>query len=390
MSAKATGIVWESDLPRAEKYILAALADHAKEDGSDVRPSIWRIEWKTGYSETQIRAHLINLRKKRILVLTHQGGKFDGDVNVYRIDYAALPMLPDFKEWSAQKREEEKKRKGTESAPSGVRKSTPQEGTVQPELRVRKSEIEGTVATAPKPSTNRTKSIIEGNSASELPGQFALEAEKTDQNPKPKTQQQDQRFPEICEAIRKCWPKGEGYKCDISQADAGCINRMLANRHDWKAEELSLCIAARFMSASVNPTESVKRWIGAVTDYQSGPQDKYGNPLYTGSELNHWRNQARTMLYGPQPEQMPLKAALPDELERESKAEYEARIAADQQIEQQIENLKTLPLDQLEPLKQQAEEKFELKQYKSRMPASNYLAIVLRSIVKMRSHEGVT
>jgi hypothetical protein len=124
---------------------------------------------------------------------------------------------------------------------------------------------------------------------------------------KPKAKAQDPRFPEICDAIRKSWPRGEGYKCDITPADAGAIGRMLATKHDWKAEELAVCIVARFMSASINPTESVKGWIGAVTDYQSGPRDKYGCPLYEGRALNEWRNQARVILYGPQPEQMALR-----------------------------------------------------------------------------------
>lgn len=307
MSAKATGIVWESALERPEKYVLLALADHAKEDGTDVRPSLWRVAWKTDYSETQVRDIMRRLIALKILVLTHKGGRHDGDVNVYRIDFKAIPMLRDFKEWSAEKRAKEKgKYKGTETAPSGVRKPHPQEGTVHDEKRVRFSKNEGTVATAPKPSTTRTKSYIEhGNSASELPppaSDFDLKAPEEKQPEKAKPQ--DPRFPEVCEAIRKCWPKGEGYKCEITPADAGAINRMLAKLHAWKTEELAVCIVARFMSGNVNPTESVKAWIGAISDYQSGPQDEYGKPKYQRSELNRWRNQARTMLYGPQPEQM--------------------------------------------------------------------------------------
>ncbi len=331
MSAKATGIVWESALERPEKYVLLAMADHAKEDGTDVRPSLWRIIWKTGYSETQVRDIIRSLIRQEILILTHKGGKCDGDVNIYRIDYQALPMLKEFKEWSAERRAEEKKpaiQEGTETAPSGVRKPHPQEGTVQPKMRVRFSENEGTVATAPKPSTNRTKSYIEGNSASELPD-FALTEPANTGPTEAELKVKDQRFPEICEAIRKCWPKGEGYKCDITPADAGAINRMLAKNHAWKAEELAVCIVARFMSVNVNPTESVKAWIGAVTDYQSGPQDKYGKPQYAGPELNQWRNQARTILYGPQPEQMRLKSAatrppvqLPSDFDRNYSVEY--------------------------------------------------------------------
>ena len=170
-----------------------------------------------------------------------------------------------------------------------------------------------------------------GNSASELPGvsqngsqmperkpatddnsQILMAASDGSELPKPERRKQptaqDLRFPEICDAIRKCWPKGDGYKCDITPADAGAINRALAKFHDWTAEELSICIVARFQSASINPTESVKAWIGAITDYQSGPQDKFKLPRYEAAALDHWRQQARVILYGPQPVQQRLGA----------------------------------------------------------------------------------
>ena len=118
MSSKATGIVWESALPRREKYVLLALSDHAKEDGTDVYPSIWRIIWKTGYSETQVRDIMRSLMKMGILILVHKGGQHDGDVNRYRIDLKAIPMLQEFKDWLAERRADEKK-KTTETAPSG-------------------------------------------------------------------------------------------------------------------------------------------------------------------------------------------------------------------------------------------------------------------------------
>ena len=328
MSAKVTGIVWESALERQEKYVLLALTDHCKEDGTDVYPSLWRIIWKTGYSETQVREIMRSLMKKKILLLVHKGGKHDGDVNRYRIDLKAIPMLQDFKEWSAERRASEKKAKSetAETAPSSIsereRKPHPPEGTVEGYGRVRKPENEGTVATAPKPNPLEPLNIEqEGNSASELPpaaaasvperkpatnanGQMLMAPENELQKPEQPKREQDPRFPEICDAIRKCWPKGDGYKCDITPADAGAMNRALAKFHDWTAEELSICIVARFQSASINPTESVKAWIGAITDYQSGPQGKFNRqPLYEGRAFDRWREQARVILYGKQPVQ---------------------------------------------------------------------------------------
>jgi hypothetical protein len=325
LSAKATGLIWEADLPRPEKYVLLALADHAKEDGSDVYPSLARVQWKTGYSETQVRDIIRSLIEQRILVLVKKGGNGSTDTNRYRIDFTALRMLQDFREWAAN-------RKGAKTVPiNNDAKGTetePLKGAVLTAEGCGFAQNKG-AKTEPEPRTIRTISTLEGDAASAPPenhasqGQEKLEpkAQETQQQNfplpidlppieleplKPKAKAQDPRFPEICDAIRKTWPRGEAFKCDITAADAGAIGRMLATKHDWKAEELAVCIVARFMSASINPTESVKAWIGAVTDYQSGPRDKYGCPMYEGRALNEWRNQARVILYGPQPEQLQL------------------------------------------------------------------------------------
>ena len=324
MSAKATGIVWESDLPRPKKYVLLALADHAKEDGTDVYPSLARIQWKTGYSETQIRDLIGELVEDRILILVRKGGNGAEDTNRYRIDLKALRQLPDFKEWNAQKQKKDKDKgaktvplknaKGAEIVPIEGAKTEPLKGAVSGPEGCGFAQNKG-AKTEPEPRTNRTV-ILEGNSASELPGFSQSASQNGSQSlpgieppaQEPKKQPQDQRFPEICDAIRKCWPKGDGYKCDITPADAGAINRALAKFHDWSAEELSICIVARFQSGSVNPAESVKAWIGAITDYQSGPQNKFKLPQFEGSALDRWREQARVILYGPQPVQQRLGA----------------------------------------------------------------------------------
>lgn len=107
MSSKLTGAVWELDLPRPEKYVLLALADHGKEDGSDVYPSLARIEWKTGYSRTQVRDIMRQLREKGILKLVRKGGNGRGDCDQYRMEVCKAPSLADFKIWN----------KGTETAP---------------------------------------------------------------------------------------------------------------------------------------------------------------------------------------------------------------------------------------------------------------------------------
>src|SRR5215218_2722554 len=87
MSVKQMGMVWEHDFDHAEQLIMLALADHAHDDGTEVRPSVEKIAWKTGYKRRQVQNILKHLRdEKKILVLTKQGGG-RGNPNVYRIDW---------------------------------------------------------------------------------------------------------------------------------------------------------------------------------------------------------------------------------------------------------------------------------------------------------------
>lgn len=380
MSAKATGIVWESNLPRPEKYVLLALADHAKEDGSDVYPSLGKVEWKTGYSETQVREIMRSLVKQKILVLVRKGGNGPTDTHKYRIDYKALTMLQEFREWSAGK-------KGAKSEPisngaKGV-ESEPMKGAVSVKKGCGLGEKKG-AETEPEPRTIRTKNNLEGNEAGSLPG---IELNPA-QEQKPQAKAQDPRFPEMCEAIRKCWPKGEGQKCDITAADAGAINRMLAKHHDWKAEELALCVVARFMSGSVNPTESVKAWIGAITDYQSGPQDKFGVPLHVDAALNRWRNQARTVLYGEQPEQLALSSAAKDRGEETARRHVEQMRREEAGVQSAIEALFTLPESEFAELQRTAEK--DLGRYREKMNREAYDKIIWRAMAKLRLSEQVS
>lgn len=88
MSAKISGLVWELDLPREEKYVLLCLADHANHDGGDVFPSIGLVAWKTGYSERRIQELMRHLEHRRLLVRVEERiGR--GKTTKYRIDVNA-------------------------------------------------------------------------------------------------------------------------------------------------------------------------------------------------------------------------------------------------------------------------------------------------------------
>lgn len=102
MSVKVSGAVWDSELDRATKYVLLALADHAKHDGTDVYPSIGLVSWMTGYDERQVRRIVRQLEAEGILKREDgddgKGGR--SKTTHYRI---ILGMLPERDPYDPQK-----------------------------------------------------------------------------------------------------------------------------------------------------------------------------------------------------------------------------------------------------------------------------------------------
>jgi hypothetical protein len=94
MSSKMVGLVWDADLPRTEKYVLLALADHADHDGENIFPSNDRIAWKTGYKVDQIIVAIKRLKARKILVLVRAASRYS--TNCYRMDPSKLPQRPPF------------------------------------------------------------------------------------------------------------------------------------------------------------------------------------------------------------------------------------------------------------------------------------------------------
>ena len=88
MSVEQMALVWKYDFGHAEQSIMLALADHAHDDGTEIRPSVARLAWKTGYEERQVQRILKHLRDDlKILVMTEEGGG-RGKPNVYRFDWS--------------------------------------------------------------------------------------------------------------------------------------------------------------------------------------------------------------------------------------------------------------------------------------------------------------
>lgn len=67
LSIKIMSAVWELDLPRDEKIVLLAFADHADDDGV-CWPAVERIALKCGYSERSIQRKLGPLQDRGLLV----------------------------------------------------------------------------------------------------------------------------------------------------------------------------------------------------------------------------------------------------------------------------------------------------------------------------------
>jgi len=115
MSAKIFGLVWELALPREEKFVLLALADHADHEGNNVFPSVALVAWKTDYPERRVQELMRRLERQGLLVKVEE--RFGrGQTVKYRIDLQAGTFREPLK-------------KGAKISP------------IQPSLNLRKGEI---------------------------------------------------------------------------------------------------------------------------------------------------------------------------------------------------------------------------------------------------------
>lgn len=171
MSVKAMAIVWEADLPRAEKFILLAMADHADHNGENIYPALSTIARKTGYSYRQVVEIVNHLRKQKILIKT---GTYINNVTIFHMNFNRLERLPPYKGKNHLRRDaktsppeaENNSQNATsyeETAhvkPSGSEKNSPPAGTGGEEtapltvLGVKKLQTDG-AETSHKPLVNK-------------------------------------------------------------------------------------------------------------------------------------------------------------------------------------------------------------------------------------------
>jgi hypothetical protein len=68
MSGKLMGQIFGLDLSQSEMLTLLAFADHARDDGTSVHPSLALVAWKVGLSTRQVRAITARLVEAGLLV----------------------------------------------------------------------------------------------------------------------------------------------------------------------------------------------------------------------------------------------------------------------------------------------------------------------------------
>jgi len=186
MSVEASAQVWKLDLPRDQKFVLGAMADHADDYGV-CYPSIARIAWKCGYQQARSVSEILQkLIEAGVLEIKEPAtGRKSA---LYRIRWDRGKQLPEFdpqafKSGARRGAENapqgeaadyanseppksltgqgENDTKGAENAPHdvGVRKTHPNDsvGVRSDPRRGAFSDRRGAVATAPEPLTNNQR-----------------------------------------------------------------------------------------------------------------------------------------------------------------------------------------------------------------------------------------
>lgn len=137
--------VYKSDLPKNQKAIALAYADHADDTGNNIFPSYDYTAWKTGYT----RQSVISITKKLVEsgVLKHRGFHESG-TNHFQIIVENLPDRPPFER-------SKKKKRGIKILPPKIEKGGSKnltEGVKKFDSEGSKNLTEGGKTVLPKPS----------------------------------------------------------------------------------------------------------------------------------------------------------------------------------------------------------------------------------------------
>lgn len=90
MSGYLQGQVWFRDVRGSERDVLLALADHAHDDGTEIRPSMDYLAWKVGIGKRQAQRIVSSMRERGALIAVRESTRYEP--THYRMDLDALPL----------------------------------------------------------------------------------------------------------------------------------------------------------------------------------------------------------------------------------------------------------------------------------------------------------
>jgi hypothetical protein len=94
VSGYLQGQVWFRDVRGSERDVLLALADHAHDDGTEIRPSMEYLAWKVGVGKRQAQRIVSSMRDRGALIVVRESTRYEP--THYRMDLEALPLKAAF------------------------------------------------------------------------------------------------------------------------------------------------------------------------------------------------------------------------------------------------------------------------------------------------------
>jgi hypothetical protein len=79
-----------------KQAVLLVLADHARDDGTKVFPTIGQIAWKLGLSQRPVQKAMAWMRQKGVLIVVANAKGGRGHPTEYRINLTVLPVKPPY------------------------------------------------------------------------------------------------------------------------------------------------------------------------------------------------------------------------------------------------------------------------------------------------------
>jgi hypothetical protein len=253
------------ELTPQEKAVLWYLADCHNEDEEKAIPSLKKIATDSCMSVRTAQEHLAALECKGVI---HRDSRKrdNGSDTSNRYTFPAIDGQGGMRTTAPPGANDRRGEDANDRTPLGNRPHSP-----------------GANDHTPPPATVRTPRTTEKELPS-LTGATRKRGEAATSDP---------RFQGLVEAIAALWKQNAPQvPFEMDPADGVAINRMLERRPKWQLEDLQTCVVFRFASESTNPTQGIRKWIADLTEFASGPRNRFGDPLYGTETLPRLKNEA--------------------------------------------------------------------------------------------------